>query len=92
MLFNPRVVGNAMDRQSKMDKWGSWCATCGKLLLPLRYEAVPRKPISRGGDKKVANCVVVCPNCFSKLKKPGVEEIADNQIPYYRTSPPQWYS
>ena len=91
MLFNPVVISDAMDRQSKMDNYGSWCAMCGAGLWALRHEAVPRVPVSKGGDRRAANCVVVCLDCLSKIKNPGKEEIPSSAIPYYIVAPPDWF-
>ena len=91
MIFNGRVEALAMDRQSKMDGYGSWCAMCGAGLWYFRQESVPRVPISNGGDKRAPNCVVVCHNCFPKIKNPGKEEIPWSVIPFYRIAPPDWY-
>jgi len=90
MLFNGRVELYAMDRQSKIDGYGSWCAICGNGLWDFTQQSVPRVPVSQGGDKRAPNCVVVCRNCFSKIKNPGKEEIPWNTIPYYNMPPPNW--
>jgi len=90
MLFNDRVVLLARDRQSRTDGWGSWCAMCGKGLWRVRTMAVPRVPISQGGNKKTANCIVMCNECFANIKNPGKEEIPWEMIPYYDTAPRNW--
>ena len=91
MLFNGRVELQAMDRQSKMDGYGSWCAMCGAGLWGYFPPSVPRVPVSKGGDKRAANCVMLCSDCFSKLKNPGKEEISWSAIPYYSVAPPDWF-
>jgi len=90
MLFNGRVELLASDRQSHMDGWGSWCAMCGKGLWYFKLQSVPRVPVSQGGNKKAPNCVVVCPDCFSKIENPGKEEIPWETIPYYDIAPSNW--
>ena len=91
MLFNPRVELIAMDRQSKMDGYGSWCARCGAGLWDFKQQSVPRVPVTKGGDKKASNCVVLCHDCFSKIENPGKEIIPWSTIPYYSRAPDDWY-
>lgn len=90
MAFHPRVVLLAADRQSKMDGWGSWCAKCGISLVFKREQAIPIIPFKQGGRKTSDNCIVLCPDCFSKIKEPGTEKIPFSTIPYYRNPPPNW--
>ena len=91
MFFHPRVILLAGDRQSKMDGMGSWCARCGVSLVYKKEEAVPRKPFNEGGRKTPDNCVLFCPECYSKIKEPGKTEITFNTIPYYNSVPPEWW-
>jgi hypothetical protein len=90
MLFSPRVELIAMERQSWMDGYGSWCAMCGAGLWDFTEQSFPRVPISKGGNKKADNCVIVCRKCFSKLVNPGKEIIPWEAIAYYNTAPPDW--
>ena len=90
MIFNGRVELQAMDRQSWQDGYGSWCAVCGEGLWDFRQQSIPRVPISEGGNKKADNCVVVCYNCFHKIKDPGKIQISFKDIPYYNNAPPDW--
>jgi len=90
MLFNSLVESQAIDRQSWKDGFGSWCAMCGSGLWKLMPQSVPRVPVSKGGDKKEGNCVVVCNKCFSEMDNPGKEVISWEAIPYYNSAPPDW--
>ena len=91
MLFNGSVELKAMDRQSKNDGYGSWCAMCGAGLWGYFPPSVPRVPVSKGGDKRAPNCVMVCRKCFSKINNPGKEEIPWSAIPYYNLAPRDWF-
>jgi hypothetical protein len=90
MLFNGRVELQALDRQSWRDGYGSWCAMCGAGLWHGFPPSVPRIPVSKGGDKKSPNCIMVCKDCFSKIENPGKEIILWEKIPYYNIAPADW--
>jgi len=90
MLFSPRVELLALDRQSWRDGYGSWCAMCGAGLWGAFPKSVPRVPVSQGGNKKAPNCVMVCHECFPKIRDPGREAIPWDDIPYYDRAPSDW--
>ncbi len=91
MIFSPRVELIAGDRQSQMDGYGSWCAMCGKGLWYIFPKSVPILPISKGGNKKAENSILICDKCFSELDSPGKTEIPMKDIPYYDRAPSDWY-
>jgi len=91
MLFNGRVELQAMDRQSKMDGYGAWCAMCGAGLWDFKQQSVPIVPVSKGGNKRAANCAVVCHKCFFKINNPGKDQIPASTIPYYNVAPADWF-
>jgi hypothetical protein len=92
--FMWRVVDRAWHRQSKKDSKGNAyarCAKCGKYLFPLfegrdvkgGWYAVPRIPIAMGGNKKIENCVVLCPECFKEAGQDANKVIPYSELPYF---------
>jgi len=89
-----RVAARAWDRQSKKDSIGDTfarCAMCGECLISLfedkdvrgGWYAVPRVPIAKGGNKRIENCVALCPKCFKKVKQAGDRIIPYSELPYF---------
>jgi hypothetical protein len=88
MFFTPRVVLSAGFRQCRNDGCGSWCAKCGKSLFRIKECPIPRDP---RGRRNTENCIIVCPDCLSKIEaKYSGKEIPYSDIPYFDRTPPNW--
>lgn len=77
--------------KAKWMGWGLGVPDVEYLWFINKEEAVPRKPFNEGGRKTPDNCVLFCPECYSKIKEPGKTEIPFNTIPYYNSVPPEWW-
>jgi 5-methylcytosine-specific restriction endonuclease McrA len=92
--FMWRVTFRAFDRQSKRDSKGNIYATCARCGVPLLrifegrdvtggWYAIPRIPIAKGGNKRITNCVALCPKCFKKVEQGGDRTIPYSELPYF---------
>lgn len=92
--FMWRVAARAWDRQSKRDPVGgafARCAMCGERLISLfdnrgvkgGWYTVPRVPIAKGGNKRIENCVALCPKCFRQVKQAGDRVIPYSELPCF---------
>ncbi|MBN2238747.1 MAG: hypothetical protein JW712_03155 [Dehalococcoidales bacterium] len=90
MVFPVKVKRQALDRQSKNDGYGSWCACCGTSLERKRKQAVARIPLNNKGRKNLNNCVMVCGDCYTRLTAKDGPPVSSDTFPYAKASPPDW--
>lgn len=84
MKFAPRVILRARGRQDRKDGMGFLCARCGETLNPFfRWYAIPRIPKSKGGNRKIENCVILCPKCYLEIGQDNTKEIPYRELPYF---------
>ncbi len=85
MVFTPRTIYAAGERQDKHDGLGSWCARCQKNIGLSKEYYVPRIPIEKGGRYNTDNCVILCKKCSGEVggfNHPN--EIKFGELPYFR--------